>query len=246
MSPELPPLLSAWLRRATRHPMQPRLLLSGSTLIAALCEHARTPNDIDYVVTGEFDAELMARTAHEIVELPDTSPALKCEGTEELFEYTDDFPGLRAFISGRVSTDALQQFLVDFAFGDPLSVPPRAVQVAQVGSVLAVAPESLFAWKVHALVQFGRYAWRPKDVYDLYVMWTEGHLNTRVLPEAIDLAFSSRDTTLDELDDFRTANYWGLETYDTKRWAAFATAYSVTMSFQAIRTELRAALDRLL
>jgi hypothetical protein len=246
MSHELPPLLAAWLRRATRHPMRPRLLLSGSTLIAALCEHARIPNDIDYVVTGDFDVGLMARTAYEIADLPDATSALECVETEGMFEYTDDFPGLRAYIAGSVSTDAVQEFLVDFAFGDPLSVPPRAIQVAQVGPVLAVAPESLFAWKVHALVQFGRYAWRPKDVYDLYVMWTEGHLNTHVLPEAIDLAFSSRDTTLDELDDFRTAGNWGLTAYDTKRWDAFATAYNVTMSFQAIRTELRTALDHLL
>jgi hypothetical protein len=188
----------------------------------------------------------MSQAAYEIVDLPDASAALKCEGTEELFEYTDEFPGLRAFISGRLSTGALDQFLVDFAFGDPLSVPPRTIQVAQVGPVLAVAPESLFAWKVHALVQFGRYAWRPKDVYDLYVLWTEGRLNTRVLPEAIDLAFSSRDTTLDELDNFRTDDDWGLAGFETERWDAFATAYGVTMSFQSLRMHVRAALDQLL
>jgi hypothetical protein len=226
--------------------MRPRLLLSGSTLIAALCQHARIPNDIDYVVTGDFDAVLMAQTAHEIANVPDASGRLELVETEEIYEYTEAFPGLRAHLIGSLSTDEPQPFLVDFAFGDPLSVPPCAIHVAQVGSVLAVAPESLFAWKVHALVQFGPYRWRPKDVYDLYILWTEGHLNTRVLPEAIDLAFSSRDTTLDELDDFRKADNWGLAAYGPKHWAAFAAAYSVTTSFQAIRTELRTALDYLL
>ena len=246
MSSELPPVLAAWLRRATHHSMRPRLLLSGSSLIAALCQRARVPNDIDYVVTGDFDAALMACTAHEIVGLPDASSALELVDTEVIYEYTEAFPGLRAHIIGRLSTGQPQPFLVDFAFGDPLSVPPRTIQVAQVGPVLAVAPESLFAWKVHALVQFGRYRWRPKDVYDLYVLWTEGHLNTRVLPETIDLAFSSRDTTLDELDDFRTADNWGLAAYGSKQWDAFAAAHSVSISFQAIRSHLRTALDDLL
>ncbi len=246
MSSELPPLLSAWLRRATRHSMRPRLLLSGSTLIAALCQHARIPNDIDYVVTGDFDAALMARTAHEIVSLPDARGALKVAQIEEIYEYTEAFPGLRAHIVGSLSMGGTQPFLVDFAFGDPLSVPPRTIHIAHVGPVLAIAPESLFAWKVHAFVQFGPDRWRPKDVYDLYVLWTEGQLNTRVLPEAIDLAFSSRGATLDELDDFRMADDWGLAAYGPKHWAAFAAAYSVTISFQAIRTQLRTALDRLL
>jgi len=71
-------------------------------------------------------------------------------------------------------------------------------------------------------------------------------MNSRVLPEAIDLAFSSRDNTLDELDDFRMAEDWGLTAYGLKQWAIFAATYSVTMSLQAIRTQLRTALDYLL
>jgi hypothetical protein len=226
--------------------MQSRLLLSGSALIAALCQRARIPNDIDYVVTGDFDAALMARTAREIVNIPDSRSSLELVWTQEIYEYTEVFPGLRAHIMDSVSMDAPQSFLVDFAFGDPLSTPPSPIHIADVGPVFAVAPESLFAWKVHALVQFGRYRWRPKDVYDLYVLWTEGHLNIHLLPEAIDLAFSSRGTQLDELDDFRAANDWGLAASGNRQWAAFTKAHNVTMSFQTIRTHLRTVLDQLL
>jgi hypothetical protein len=245
MPSELPAVLTAWLRRAIRHPLQPRLLLSGSSLIAALCQQARIPNDIDYVVTGDFDAELIIQTAYEIVSLHDTSDPLEIVRTERIYEYTELFPGLRAHVMDTSGVADPQSFLVDFAFGDPLSLPPRVIDIAQVGSILAVAPESLFAWKVHALVQFGPYRWRPKDVYDLYVLWTEGQLNTRVLPEAIDLAFSSRYTTLDELDEFRTDDDWGLGTDGRMQWAAFAATYNVTLDFQTIRTELRLVFDSL-
>ncbi len=246
MPNSLPPTLATWLRRANQHPLRSRLLLSGSTLIAAICAHARVPNDIDYVVTGAYEYEILALMMAEIAAIPDVGNDLRLRQIDEIVEYTEAFPGLRAELVGRDTDKMPRAFLVDLTFGDPLTVPPRAVAVPHVGSVLAVAPESLFAWKVHALVQFGPYCWRPKDIYDLYVLWREGGLNQLVLPEAIDIAFSSRGSTLDELDDFRMDDDWGLSDDGVERWNEFATMSNVELTFPTVRTEIRSVLDQLL
>ncbi len=241
-----PTPLTTWLRCANYHPLRSRLLLSGSTLIAAICPHARLPHDLDYVVTGTYDHEIMTRIITEIAATADAGPQLSLGRIDEIHEYTAAFPGVRVELVVLETGCAPRPLLVDFTFGDPLTVPPRPVIVPTVGSVLAIAPESLCAWKVHALVQFGPYGWRPKDVYDLHVLWTEGRLDLAVLPQAIDVAFSSRNSTLDELDDFLKNEDQGWMNYGVERWNEFATANQVPFTFPAIRTEIRTMLDRLL
>ncbi|MCU0493814.1 MAG: nucleotidyl transferase AbiEii/AbiGii toxin family protein [Chloroflexaceae bacterium] len=241
-----PPVLASWLRRVNKHPLDLRFLLSGSALIALHCPNARIPNDLDYVVTGAYDFDLMVQALAEIVVIPDPLSQFHLKGVVEINEYPTEFPGLRAEVSGSTATNEQHEFLIDFSYGDPLTVPPRRVNVADVGSVFTVALESLFAWKIHALVQFGPYDWRPKDIYDISIMWNEGRLYEEVLPHAIDIAFSSRGSTLDELDDFRFDNNWGVRDDDIARWNEFAQTYHVQHSFLSLRAEVRWILDELL
>ncbi len=67
-----------------------------------------------------------------------------------------------------------------------------------------------------------------------------------MLPEAIDIAFSSRGSTLDELDDFRMDDDWGLSDDGVERWNEFATMSNVELTFPTVRTEIRSVLDQLL
>jgi hypothetical protein len=246
MKQEFPPVLAAWLRRARNHHLRDRFLLSGSTLIAALCPNGRIPKDIDYAVRGHYDASLMKRAIMQIVGTPDPHSQLQLQNVAEIFDYSDGFPGIRAELIELLPAYQLQEFQVDFAFGDPLTLEPRLIEIADIGAVLAVAPESLFAWKVHALVQFGPHAWRPKDIYDLHVLWEEGQLQIEDLPEAIDIAFSSRDSSLEELDAFRFDVDWGLLDNGIRQWNTFARTYNIQRSFWSFRSQIRTILNSLL
>jgi hypothetical protein len=246
MPADLPPQLISWLRRANQHAIAPRLLLSGSTLIATLCADARVPQDIDYLVVGVFDRVEMTRTVKEIVAIPDDVCELRLIGTEQIFEYSDEFPGIRAELLATLRYGQARRLSVDFAFGDPLSTPPRALNIEQVGAVSAVASETLFAWKLHTLIQFGEDEWRPKDLYDMEVLSRQCDLDPDILREAIELAFSSRYSVLEELHAFRTQPDWGMDTLSQTNWQEFQHQYKVTSSIEAIRTPLRSLLDEIL
>lgn len=245
MTQVLAPHLTAWLRRAQQHPLNSRLLLSGSALIYLLCPSGRTPKDLDYAVTGDYDGQLMIESITEISMLPDDHGLLLLDDIYEMFDYTDEFPGVRAELSEHSDDGEPQPFLADFSFGDPHSLPPRPVFVPDVGPVQAVAPETLFAWKVHALVQFGS-IWRPKDLYDISIMWDEAKLDRSLLPEAIELEFSSRDTELEALDALRFDDTWGTFEAEQEEWEEFAYSYAVQDSLLSFRNKIRSILQELL
>jgi hypothetical protein len=186
--------IQEWLRRAR----QTSWILRGSVLLNALIPEARPPVDVDYLVGGPFDPDATLALAQSLA--PITRSLIIWEETK--------FPGLRVF------ADDLQ---VDFGFGDPLSTPPRPVEVAGL-SVLGCAPETLFAWKLHGLVEHGRGGWRAKDLFDLHLLWTRLALDRGQLKTAIDLAFSSRETPLSALEDFRSRADWGESRGGRRKW----------------------------
>lgn len=236
--------LRSWLRRASAHPRAGELILRGSLVLGAFCpERARPAADVDYLVTGPFDAEATAALAHAIAALPDDGTSLLVERTEVIWAETP-YPGLRAYLA--TAGDAFQ---VDFAFGDPLSLPPREVSIEGVGRVLGVAPETLFAWKLHGLVEFGRGRWRPKDLYDLHLLWTAVPLDRRALRPAVELAFASRGLPLAALDDFRTRDTWGTSRGSSRKWHALEkrTRPGVTPGdFLDVRERVRRAIEVIL
>lgn len=237
--------LTAWLRRTQQHPLNSRLLLSGSFLISLLCPSGRKPNDLDYAVMGDYDGQYMIDAITEISKIPDDNGLLLLEDVYEMFDYSDEFPGVRAELVEHSDDQEPQSYLADFSFGDPLSIPPRPVFVPNVGLVQAVAPETLFAWKVHALVQFGS-IWRPKDLYDISIMWDEAKLDRSRLPEAIEVEFASRNTELEALDPLRFDDTWGTFEAEEEEWEEFAYEYNVTDSLLSFRTKLRSILQELL
>ena len=151
--------LASWLRRALVDPGATGWTVRGSIVTAALCPGARPPADVDYLVPGDattFDAGALARTVGSIIARPDATP-LVLASTEVIWAETAS-PGLRA----RVTCGPID-FGVDLAVGDPMCVPPRTIAVADVGDVVACAPETLFGWKLHGLCEHGPGKWRAKD-----------------------------------------------------------------------------------
>jgi hypothetical protein len=127
-----------------------------------------------------------------------------------------------------------------------MCVPPRPIAVADVGDVLACAPEMLFGWKLHGLCEFGPGKWRAKDLFDLDLLWRHARLDREATRAAVALAFGSRQLTLTALDDFRTRDSWGRSRGGVRKWRALTAAHPGVDDFHAVRARVRAALDEIL
>jgi hypothetical protein len=227
-------LIAAWLRRQARCPEASQLVLRGSVVLGALCDGARAPVDVDYLAPGAFDARSAEKLACAIAAQPDEQP-LYVARTLVIYGETR-FPGLRVL----VGPEPLQ---IDFGFGDPTADPPRSITVAGV-ALPACSAETLFAWKLHSLVEFGRGHWRAKHLYDLWLMWTRLPLDRELLVRTIGLAFSSRDTPLSMLDDFRNRADWGQSRGGARKWRNLKMTLAVDLL--EARQTLRQALTSVL
>lgn len=240
-------LLAGWLRRAAGEPEVARWVLRGSLVTAALCRDARPPVDVDYLLAATadgFDPDAIAARVHAVVARPDPETTLTVTGTEVIFAETRS-PGVRVHLGG-ASRHGADAFQLDLAVGDPMAVPARPVVVAEVGVVLACAAETLFGWKVHGLVEYGRGVWRAKDLYDADLLWRQAALAPDAACAALRLAFSSRDLALAALDDLRTRPTWGTSRSGARRWRKLAREHAPVDDFLGTRERLRAALDALL
>ncbi len=252
-------LLAGWLRRAIQHPQASRLILRGSLLLQSWCANARAPQDVDYLLQGAFDPAEMERIALEITLLPDPSTQISTQITLERCEIIwaeTPFPGLRAHLRGTwvqdhvqsQAQDKIQKFHVDFAFGDPMCQPPRAQEVVGVGSVLCAAPETLWAWKLHGLIEFGKGKWNAKTLFDLGLLGSSLALEPRILHTATLLAFSSRGAALNDLDDFRTRADWGLSASSQRKWRTFLKRNAldaVDLDFLELRERVKGMVEEL-
>ncbi|MEZ4358988.1 MAG: nucleotidyl transferase AbiEii/AbiGii toxin family protein [Kofleriaceae bacterium] len=135
---------------------------------------------------------------------------------------------------------------LDLAVGDPMVVPPRELRVAGGALARCCAPETLFAWKVHGLCEYGRGTWRAKDLFDADLLWRRGALDEAGARAALELAFSSRGTELAALDDLRHRASWGTSRGGRRKWRALARRHPPTGDFAETCARLRGALDELL
>jgi Nucleotidyl transferase AbiEii toxin, Type IV TA system len=241
-------LLNGWLRRAIQHPAASKLVLRGSILTRALCgQRARKPQDVDCLLLEQpFNAQTTENLALEISRIPDQSTDLMLEGCKIIWADTP-YPGLRVNLIGRVNNGELQTMQVDFACDDPLSMPPRLLEIEGVGEVLTCAPETLFAWKLHGLVEFGRGRWKPKDLFDLDLLLSSLEFHQAELIKAIELAFDSRNMNITELDDFRTRDSWGCSSRSGRtKWRSFQIKYGQDLDFLATRDRVRSVVNKIL
>jgi hypothetical protein len=241
--------LVAWLRCAAAEPALSSWVLRGSIVTAALCPGAREPGDVDYLAPGDgasFDAGAIEAAVRAACARREANAGFEVERVEVIWPESPA-PGLRAFIAGDVDGAPVEPFQIDIAVGDPMCVPPRVLAIAGVGDVLAVAPETLFGWKLHGLAELGRGKWRAKDLYDLDLLWRHDALDPDATRAAIALAFSSRDLALAALDDFRTRATWGQSLGGNRKWRVLRKAHpQITDDQTTTRDRLRAALDALL
>jgi hypothetical protein len=235
--------LTEFLKIANRHPQAGRHVLQGSLLMHLLCPGTRNPDDVDYLVLGDFDPIAAHAIAKEIEGCAESDEDLKLIGAEVIYDYTD-FPGLRSYF--RLKRHSREKLLkVDFSYGDPLFESPMQLDITNAGLTWCIALETLYAWKLHALVQWGSAHWRAKDLYDLDVMWASGKLRSEALLQAIPIAFHSRKMNYWDLRNSFLDYKWGYYPTDIHRWDEFCTEYDITARYTDVRLRLIANLSRL-
>lgn len=235
MTTPLDPRACAWLRRVARSPHRDALVLRGSVVTRHFCPE-RPTQDVDHLWIGP--AAWDASGARAIVEDVLREPDAHAFGTPsfEIIWGETPFPGLR------VAIDGLQ---IDVGWGDPLVAPPRELVVPDVGAPLAaVTAEVLYGWKVHGLFEFGHGQWRPKDLWDLWLLGRAAAGDDELLRRAIRVSFESRGTSFALTDRFRTPA-WGASPSSLRRWKSFARKGTSGASVPALADVIRDVRARL-
>lgn len=242
-------LLAGWLRRTRASGHAERWVVRGSLVTAALCPDARPPADVDYVLASTaagFDADAIAAEVGAIAALPDpdSSTTLTVTATEVIWAETAS-PGVRAHVDGALGASR-DSFQIDLAVGDPMVVPPRLLDLAGAGPVLACAGETMIGWKLHGLCEFGKGRWRAKDLYDVDLLWRQAHLDLAATRAAVELAFSSRALAVSALDDLRTRATWGTSRGGVRKWRDLRRAHPAADDFAPTLARVRAAIRDIL
>jgi Nucleotidyl transferase AbiEii toxin, Type IV TA system len=226
-------VLEGILRRLAAVP-ESGFVLRGSMLTRAwVGPGKRMVEDVDLVGVFPHDAAETGRRFRAILgtsgmddEVGFDLPSLRIQG----IWLKSAFPGVRLFVQcGMGCADGGQypfRVQIDVGFNDPL-IPPAYLfdyPLVTQGPPLrlwAVRPETAVGWKLHGLAEMGPQGWRPKDLYDLYLITRAVTLMTADLAVAIEAAFRSRGYELAAAEAvFTTPGWWDLKSARVK-WADY-------------------------
>jgi Nucleotidyl transferase AbiEii toxin, Type IV TA system len=208
-------LLEAVLRRFSRSIYVKDLVLRGGMLTRLwVAAEKRVAVDVDFLGLYNFDIEATRQIFLEILSINDCldSVTFNIDSLQINGIWLEtEFPGLRINIDA-VLGDYQRNIQIDIGFGDPLILPPELINyptfLGDTVNLQAVRPETMVGWKIHGLVELGPWRWRPKDLYDL-MLYTEIPLDDAQLSSSIAVAFSSRNTPLEDVLEMLAApNRW--------------------------------------
>jgi predicted nucleotidyltransferase component of viral defense system len=197
--------LEAVLRRLSRSIYAKDLVLRGGMLTRLwVTPEKRVAVDVDFLGLYEFDIEVTRQIFLEILSINDCADgvtfyidSLQIKG----IWLETEFPGMRVNIDAALG-EYQRNIQIDIGFGDPLVLPPEWINyptfLGDAVNLQAVRPETMVGWKIHGLVELGPRRWRPKDLYDL-LLYTEIPLDDAQLSSSIAVAFSSRNTPLQDV-----------------------------------------------
>jgi hypothetical protein len=224
-----PPVLRAamgLLRRLAGSPAAEALVLRGGMMMRLWAGPVPRPvEDIDFLALFPFD------TASTITRLESVCRVEVSDGLRfgalrsEVIWAETDFPGVRAFVEVALpEAEVPFELRIDTGYGDPMDPPPawmdHPLLEGASARVLACRPETLFAWKVHGLFERGKGRFRPKDLFDVYLLAKQAPLDPALLPRALRLAFDSRGDSLD-LTSRLVSGEFGKSPWSLEKWARF-------------------------
>ena len=226
------PAIEAWLRRVLA---EDAFVLRGSVMLRALSGRAREPEDVDHIAIG--DAMTLDAIAERIRALAGDAFEV---GSIEVLWPDSIAPGIRAML-----LHATGPFQVDVALREPMTLAPIRIAIPDVGAMPCAAPEDLFGWKLHGLIEFGLGQWRPKDLYDLDILASDVALDPDAVRTAITAAFATRAAELTSLRDFLDRPDWGESRSNRRRWRRFSEVQPCD-ELPVIRERVRAVVRALL
>ncbi|WLQ17197.1 nucleotidyl transferase AbiEii/AbiGii toxin family protein [Hahella aquimaris] len=191
----------------------------------------RACKDLDLLYLGDYAPDYFTMLMGRLMTQADASPC--CFNSDTLLAHPiwqDSIsPGIRFTCEYAVYgvEGALQ---VDIAVGDPLTIPPRIVEIPSVlnrGAMIAVpavAVEIAAAWKLHGLFEHMHGGWMSKTLWDLYLFCKHNSLDPIRLREAIHVAFESR---MDPLAILRRLLYgdFGRSKKSRRSWRSLMAEY---------------------
>jgi Nucleotidyl transferase AbiEii toxin, Type IV TA system len=210
-------VMLGWIRRVARSRHRERIVLRGSLLMATWGS-SRPAADVDHLVVGSFDLAMARAMVDELLANDDDGITFdRTTTTHDPIWAETPFPGLRTKVLGRAASGSEALLQIDLGYGDPLAVPPVPCSLG----VLGVRPETMLAWKIHGLFEFGHGSWRAKDLYDLWLLDQRVQLADDATIASLRLAFESRTTPLSVADRFLFTEAWGASRGSRRRWESF-------------------------
>lgn len=213
------------LRRLARSPVAEELVLRGGMMMRLWAGPVpRVVEDIDFLALFPFDPASTIARLESLCHLDAGDGVIFGALRSEVIWAETAFPGVRAFIEVGLPGAASFELRVDTGFGDPMDPPPtwteQSLPEGAPARVLACRPETLFAWKVHGLFERGKGRFRPKDLFDVYLIAKHAPLDRTLLPRALRLAFESRGDSL-ELTSRLVSGEFGQSPWSLEKWARF-------------------------
>lgn len=219
-------LLESILRRVAYCAYTEDLVLRGGMLTRLWVSSGhRIAFDVDFLGLYPFSIESTKERFRELLKGDNFSDEVvfDLESLESYGIWLDDpFPGVRVCVDASV-LDYRQRLQIDVGFGDPLVPPAQWIEyptlvAAEPVKLLAARPELMAGWKVHGLIEQGAKRWRPKDLYDLMLLATIVPLDKALLKEAIAVAFSSRNASVEEVRMILTNSQWWNTGKNHRKW----------------------------
>ncbi|HEX8699566.1 MAG TPA: nucleotidyl transferase AbiEii/AbiGii toxin family protein [Myxococcaceae bacterium] len=214
------------LRRVALSPHVEEFVLRGGMMMRLWTGPVpRQVEDIDFLARFAFDAAATVARMESICRL-DAGDGMRLGALRsEVIWAETAFPGVRILAAVDMpGTSEPFELRIDTGFGDPMDPPAlwmdHPLQEGPPARVLACRPETLFAWKVHGLFERGPGRFRPKDLFDVYLLSKYAPMDPALLPRALKLAFDSRGDSLG-LTARLASGEFGRSPWSLEKWARF-------------------------
>lgn len=217
---------AAVLRRLARSSEVEALVLRGGLMMRLWSGPVPRPvEDLDFLARFPFDAADTVRRLESVLRL--TVEDGFCFGAvrSEVIWAETAFPGVRVFVETRLpGVEGAFELRIDTGFGDPMEPGPAWMEydVGEGGAarVLACRPETLLGWKLHGLFERGKGRFRPKDLFDVYLLTRYAPLDLALVPRALRLAFDSRGDSLELMERLMVGDF-GRSPWSHEKWARY-------------------------
>lgn len=170
-------LIERLLERLSKSSWRENVVVKGGVLISSLVGVAsRTTMDLDTTIRGfDLTHESAESVFREIAALPSNDDwTFEFDRTEDIRE-TDDYPGIRVYLKAIYPPMAVP-LMIDVTTGDRITPAPVEYDYPLLfgeGSIsLMTYPlETVLAEKLETVVSRGVANTRPRDFYDIHVLW---------------------------------------------------------------------------